>query len=107
MLQISPRMEESSISLGRSPLKSALTVTIPALKPGLLMGAIIVFLLTMKELPAILILSPLDFTTLTTDIWTYATEGLFSQAAAPSLTLIGISSIAVSILLWKANIINN
>src|SRR5690606_16948092 len=69
LLQVSPRMEEAARSLGRPPWRVLLTVTLPLLRPGLVAGAGLVFLLTMKELPATLILSPAGFETLATAVW--------------------------------------
>ena len=42
----------------------------------------------MKELPATLILRPTGFDTLATRIWSAASEGIFSDAALPSLLLL-------------------
>ena len=51
----------------------------------------LVFLLTMKELPATLILGPLGFETLATSIWSSASEAYFARAAAPALCIIFLS----------------
>jgi len=68
------------------------------------MGIAIVFLVTMKELPAVLMLSPLDFHTLTTDIWTYSSEAFFAKAAVPSLTLLLVSSIPLTLVMLKSGL---
>ena len=47
------------------------------------MGGALVFLVTMKELPATLILGPLGFKTLATAVWSASSEAFFAQAAAP------------------------
>ena len=49
----------------------------PAARPGIVAGASLVFLLTMKELPATLILSPTGFTTLATSVWSFTSEAFF------------------------------
>ena len=64
LLQISPGVEQSARSLGRTPLGVVVSVTLPLARPGILAGGALVFLLTMKELPATLILSPIGFQTL-------------------------------------------
>lgn len=88
---VSRRFEEASRSLGRSQLEALRTVTLPLVRPGLLAGAGLVFLTTMKELPATLILRPTGFDTLATRIWSAAAEGIYSQAALPGLLLVAVS----------------
>ena len=104
LLHISPRLEESSKTLGNASLRTYIKVTLPLLKPSILMGVAIVFLVTMKELPAVLMLSPLDFHTLTTDIWTYSSEAFFAKAAVPSLTLLLVSSIPLTLVMLKSGL---
>jgi iron(III) transport system permease protein len=98
LLQMSPNVEQAARGLGRSPLQVAATVTVPLVRPGILAGAALVFLLTMKELPATLILSPIGFETLATSIWAAATEAFFARAAAPALLLILASSLPLALL---------
>lgn len=96
--QVSPHLEEVARSLGHSRWGVLRTVSLPLMRSGLLAGAALVFLLTMKELPATLILSPLGFKTLATAIWSAASEAFFAQAAAPALLLILISSVPLAFL---------
>ena len=97
LLQVSPRLEEAGRSLGRSPFRVLLTVTVPLVRPGLIAGAALVFLTAMKELPATLLLSPIGFHTLATKIWGATADGFFARAAAPSLLLILVASLP---LIW-------
>ncbi|MFQ5860470.1 MAG: ABC transporter permease [Dehalococcoidia bacterium] len=101
LLQVSPRLEEAARSLGRSPFQVLATVTLPLVRSGILAGAALVFLLTMKELPATLILGPIGFKTLATSIWSAASEAFFAQAAAPALLLIVVSSIPLALLMLR------
>lgn len=98
LLQISPRLEETARTLGASRIRVARTVTGPLMAPGLLMGGALVFLITMKELPATLILGPLGFGTLATATWSASEEAFFARAAAPALAIILLSSIPMAIL---------
>jgi iron(III) transport system permease protein len=52
----------------------------------------------MKELPATLLLAPTGFKTLAIAVWGAASEGLFTQAAAPSLLLVLVSALALGLL---------
>ena len=101
LLQMNPRVEEAARSLGRSPLGAFASVTVPAARPGIIAGASLVFLLTMKELPATLILSPTGFTTLATSVWSFTSEAFFARAAMPSLLLIVLSGIPLAVLMLR------
>ena len=101
LLQMNPRVEEAARGLGRSPLGAFTSVTLPAARPGIIAGASLVFLLTMKELPATLILSPTGFTTLATSVWSFTSEAFFARAAMPSLLLIILSGVPLALLMLR------
>ena len=101
LLQVSPNVEEAARGLGRRSLGVFASITLPLVRPGVLSGAALVFLLTMKELPATLILSPIGFKTLATSIWSAASEAFFAQAAAPALLLIVASSVPLALILLR------
>jgi iron(III) transport system permease protein len=85
---LSPVFEEVAHNLGRGPWSVLRTLVLPLIRPGLLAGVGLVFLTSMKELPATLILRPTGFETLATRIWTAASEGIYSEAALPTLLLL-------------------
>ena len=101
LLQISPRLEDAARCLGHNPLRVMMRVTLPLMRSGVLMGAALVFLLTMKELPATLILGPLGFQTLATSVWSASSEAFFARAAAPALMIILTSSIPMTLLVLR------
>ena len=103
ILQINPRLEDSARTLGKSQFVATLKTTIPLMKSGIIMSFATVFLITMKELPAVLLLAPLDFHTLTTAIWSYSSEAFFARAAFPSIIILVISAIPMSIILLGEN----
>jgi len=98
LMQSSPRLEEAARGLGLRPRAVLLRVTLPLLRPGLWTGAALVFLTTIKELPATLLLAPSGFDTLATRIWSAAEEAFFARAAAPALLLVLISALSIFIL---------
>ncbi len=100
-LQINPRIEEAARGLGRSPILAFTSVTLPIARPGIFAAASLVFLLTMKELPATLILSPTGFNTLATSVWSAASEAFFARAAMPALLLIAASAIPLAVLMLR------
>jgi iron(III) transport system permease protein len=90
--RVDPALEEAARGLGRSPARAFLSVTAPLVAPGLLAGATLVFLSTMKELPATLLLRPIGFETLATEVWSATSIGAYSEAAAPALVLVAASA---------------
>ena len=101
LLQINPHVEEAARSLGRPPLHVFVTVVLPMLRAAMLASAIGVFLVTMKELPATLILGPLEFKTLATVTWSASSAAFFARAAAPALLLVLLSSIPVAFFTFR------
>lgn len=92
LLRVDPRLEEAARGLGKTPRRAFASVTAPLVAPGLLAGAALVFLSTMKELPATLLLAPIGFETLATEVWTATTVASYSRAAFPALLLILFSA---------------
>ncbi|MEA2232374.1 MAG: iron(III) transport system permease protein [Solirubrobacteraceae bacterium] len=92
LVQVPPRLEEAARGLGRSPIAVLRTITTPLVASGVLGGAALVFLHALKELPATLMLAPIAFDTLATDVWHRTTEGAFEQSAIPALLLLLIAA---------------
>jgi iron(III) transport system permease protein len=101
MLQVNPHTEEVARGLGAGPLRTFLRVTAPQIIPGMTAGAALVFLTAMKELPITLLLSPIGFDTLATQIWSSTREAFFTRAALPSLLLMLLSGAGVFLLLRR------
>jgi iron(III) transport system permease protein len=99
LLQVSPRLEEAARNLGRTPLQTLVSITVPLVKPGLLTGLALVFLTAMKELPVTLLLGPTGFSTMATQIWGNTQEAFFARASVPALLLVFVSAIAVWLIL--------
>ncbi len=99
--QLSPSMEEASRTLGRTSIQTILQVTLPLIVPGLLAGAGLVFLTSLKELPATLLLRPAGFDTLAVRVWIWASEGFYVQAAPAALLLVVASAAPLYFLLRR------
>ncbi|HZY57395.1 MAG TPA: iron ABC transporter permease [Rubrobacteraceae bacterium] len=104
LLQVRPSVEEAARGLGRRPIRVVATVTAPLASSGILAGATLVFLTTMKELPATLLLAPLGFDTLATSIWTATSGAFFARAAAPALLLILVSALPMYLLVVRERV---
>ena len=90
---VPPRYEEAGKMLGASRVRRFATIELPLIVPGMLAGAGLVLLSTLKELPATLLLAPLGFQTLATKIWGAAEEGFFAEVGVTSLALIILSGV--------------
>jgi iron(III) transport system permease protein len=88
---ISPRIDEASQSLGLSPWMAMYKVILPIILPGILAGGALVFVSTLKELPATLLLRPPGFDTLAVRIWIEAMDASYYEAAPAALLIILIS----------------
>jgi iron(III) transport system permease protein len=99
LLQISPRLEEAARTLGLSRRQAIRRITIPLLQPGIWAGVALVFLSTIKELPATLLLGPTGFSTLATQIWSATSEAFYTRAAAPALILLVVSAFSIVLIL--------
>ena len=98
LAQVSPRVEEAARGLGRAPLEVFRTITAPLVRGGILAGAALVFLHAIKELPATLILAPIGFRTLATEIWNQTTYGFYEASAIPSLILLAVAAVPLYLL---------
>ncbi|WP_418281513.1 ABC transporter permease [Halorubrum sp. DTA98] len=99
VLQVDDRLVEAARTLNAGPMETFRKVTLPLILPGVVAGGVLVFLTTMKELPATLMLQPIGVDTLVTVIWA-AHETLYYQyAAIPALILVLISGLSMVVLL--------
>ena len=73
-------------------------ITLPLIRNGFVAGWVLMFLQTMKELPATLLLRPVGFDTLAIRVWLEASEEYY-QLAAPSALLIVVLSLPALLLL--------
>jgi iron(III) transport system permease protein len=104
LLQVPPRLEEAARSLGRSPLAVLRTITTPLVLSGVLGGTALVFLHAVKELPATLLLAPIGFDTLATDVWRQTTVGFFEASAIPALLLLLVAAPPLYLLSQKGDL---
>ncbi len=88
-------------SLGRHPAVVFLRVAVPIIAPGLLAGFCLVFLETITELTATLVLAPIGVQTLATQFWAFQQNIDYSSAAPYALMMIGLAVVPGALLaLW-------
>jgi len=99
VLQVDDRLVEAARTLNAGRVETFRKVTLPLILPGIVAGGVLVFLTTMKELPATLLLQPSGVDTLVTIVWA-AHETLYYQyAAIPALILVVVSALSMVVLL--------
>ncbi len=96
------RLRESSRLLDASVVERWRRIDVPLMRPGLTAGAGLVLLSTVKELPATLLLAPIGFETLSTEIWGSFGEGFYAAAATSSLVLVAVSGLLTWWLVLRA-----
>ena len=103
--QITPNLEEVARTLGLGVRQTWQCVTLPLMRNGFIVAWVLMFLQTMKELPATLLLRPVGFDTLAIRVWMEASEEYY-QLAAPSALLIVLLGLPTLLLLlskdWRA-----
>lgn len=103
--QITPNLEEVARTLGLGVRETWRRVTLPLIRNGFIVAWVLMFLQTMKELPATLLLRPVGFDTLAIRVWLEASEEYY-QLAAPSALLIVLVGLPALVLLlsrdWRA-----
>ena len=103
--QITPNLEEVSRTLGLGVRETWRRVTLPLIRNGVIVAWVLVFLQTMKELPATLLLRPVGFDTLAIRVWLEASEEYYQLAAPSALLIVLVGLPALFLLLsrdWRA-----
>lgn len=96
--QLSTHIDMAARSLGRSRLQTALSVHLPNLRPALAVAFLLVFVDTMKELSATLLLRPFNFETLATVVYDRASQAALEDASLAALVIVLIGVIPVIVL---------
>jgi iron(III) transport system permease protein len=96
--KLSPSLDYAARTLGENPSGVLRRVHLPLLRPALGAAAILVFVDCMKELPATLLLRPLNFETLATMLYGEAARGTYEDGAIAALVIVLAGVIPVIIL---------
>lgn len=86
--QIDASVEEASINLGVPPLMSFVKVVVPVMLPGIVAGAIIMWVTTLAELSSTIVLYYGPWATMTVQVFQYIGSGDFGPASAYGAILI-------------------
>lgn len=99
LLQRGRRQEEVARSLGLSALAAFLRAVLPGLRAPLIAGALLVFVMVVKELPLTLLLAPAGYSTLATSVFGRTSEGMMAEAAPFAAALVVFASLFVGLML--------
>ena len=77
--------DDSARAVGAGQTTTMRLIHLPLLRPAMLGAVIVVFVDCLKELPATLLLRPLNVETLATSIYQYASRGSFEEGALAAL----------------------
>jgi len=95
---VSPDLVRVARSLGESAVGAWRRVTLPLAMPGIAIGALLVAIATMKELPATLLLRPTGVNTLATELWTRTVILEYGAAAPYAAVLVAVAAIPAMLL---------
>jgi len=95
--KISPSLDMASRTMGCTPNTMLWRVHFPLVKRGALIAGLLVFIESMKELNAALLLRPFNFETLATYVYNFASDEHLELAALPAvlLVLVGLIPLVV------------
>ncbi len=96
--RIPPRLDVAARSLGAGPSRVLAQIYAPLLAPSLLGAAALVFIDTLRELPATLILRPFNLETLATRTYRLASDERLVEASIPALILLAAGLLPVLLL---------
>lgn len=93
--KIPSSFDDASRSLGAGLGGTLRRIHLPLMRGGLLTALILVFVETMKEMPATLLLRPFGFDTLAVGVWERTSESLWVEAAVPAMAIVAAGLLPV------------
>jgi len=98
LARIPPSLEQASRLLGETSSGTLRRVHLPLLRPAIGAAALLIFVDTMKELPATLLLRPVNFETLATWLYAEAARGTYEEGAVAALAIVLVGLLPVILL---------
>ena len=87
--------------MGLGPWRLSGGSSSPSFDSGLLATWVLVFISSMKELAATLLLRPAGFDTLPVRIWIHTIEADYSKASTLALVLVAVSALPLLLVEWR------
>lgn len=86
--KLSPHLDMAARALGRTRFQTLKEVLLPNMRPAVLTAALLVFIETMKELSATILLRPFNFNTLATLVYEDASRAKVQDASVAAVIII-------------------
>lgn len=86
--KISPSIDMVTLTLGKSPLGMLFKVHLPLIKKGCFAALLLVFIESMKELPAALLLRPFNYETLATYVYQFVSDEQLEYGALAAIVIV-------------------
>ncbi|MFI9460050.1 iron ABC transporter permease (plasmid) [Acinetobacter baumannii] len=96
--RINSVLDDAGRNLGQTKLGILWHVHCPLLRPAIISAALLIFVDCMKELPATLLLRPLNMETLATQLYAEASRGTYEDGAIAALLIVLVGLIPVILL---------
>ncbi|MGQ3294052.1 MAG: ABC transporter permease, partial [Shinella sp.] len=93
--KLSPHLDMAARTLGRTSGQTLWSVLLPMMRPATLTAALLVFIETMKELSATIMLRPFNFNTLATLVYEDASRAKVEDAGVPAIIIVAVGLIPV------------
>jgi iron(III) transport system permease protein len=90
LARIPPTLDEAARSLGVTMRTALRRIHVPLMRGGMLSTLILIWVETIKELPATLLLRPFGMKTLAIEVWERTSESLWAEAALPALAIVAV-----------------
>jgi iron(III) transport system permease protein len=95
LIKIPPSFDDAARSLGAGVAGTLGRVHLPLMRGGVLTALVLVFVETVKEMPATLLLRPFDFDTLAIAVWERTAESQWPEASVPALAIVAAGLLPV------------
>ncbi|TQV75217.1 iron ABC transporter permease [Aliikangiella marina] len=93
LAKVPPSLDMASTTMGLSPLKTMFKVHMPLVSKGLFVAALLVFIESMKELPAALLLRPFGFESLATYVYQFVSDEQLELGALAAIVIVVVGLI--------------
>ena len=93
--KLSPHLDMAARTLGRSRNQTLRSVLLPNMRPAIMTAALFVFIETMKELSATILLRPFNFNTLATLVYEDASRARIEDSSVAAMIIIAAGLIPV------------
>ena len=104
LARVPGELDDAARLFGAPPLALTRSIHLPLIRPALWGAPLLVFVDCLKELPATLMLRPLNVETLSTYVYQFATRGSFEDGALAALLIVAAGLVPVVCIVRQADL---